>query len=107
MDELAYQAKAQFGIPKYPLVPVVAAVATVRTGYNVFAASAPKQLAKNHLPILFIHGAKDKFVPTKMAYENYRATSAPKKSFGSCRMPATPKAMRKIRSNIRNWSRLG
>ncbi|KRK70945.1 alpha/beta hydrolase [Lacticaseibacillus nasuensis] len=79
VDELAYQAKAQFGIPKYPLVPVVAAVATVRTGYNVFAASAPKQLAKNHLPILFIHGAKDKFVPTKMAYENYRATSAPKK----------------------------
>lgn len=78
-DELAYQGKAMFNLPRYPLIPSVAAVASLRTGYNVFAADARKQLAKNKLPILFIHGSKDTFVPTKMVYENYAATHATKK----------------------------
>ena len=30
------------------------------------------------LPILFIHGTDDKFVPVRMTYENYKACNAPK-----------------------------
>lgn len=31
------------------------------------------------VPVLFVHGTDDKFVPTEMTYENYEACSAPKK----------------------------
>lgn len=30
------------------------------------------------IPVLFIHGADDRFVPVTMTYENYRACTAPK-----------------------------
>ncbi|WP_225046792.1 alpha/beta hydrolase [Lacticaseibacillus kribbianus] len=77
-DELAAQAQSQFGIPRYPLVPLVAATATVRAGYNVGAATTIPALRANTRPILFIHGAEDKFVPTAMAYRNYAAATAKK-----------------------------
>ncbi|MFD1484580.1 alpha/beta hydrolase [Lacticaseibacillus baoqingensis] len=79
IDELAYQAKSMYHLPKWPLVPAVGAYASLKTGYNVFAADARRSLAQNTRPILFIHGTKDTFVPTWMAKENYAATTAKKK----------------------------
>ena len=35
-------------------------------------------LKQNTLPILFVHGADDHFVPIEMTYANYRACTAPK-----------------------------
>ncbi len=35
-------------------------------------------MQKTQIPILFIHGSDDKFVPIKMTYENYKACNAPK-----------------------------
>ena len=34
-----------------------------------------------NVPILFIHGTDDKFVPIEMTYENYKACTSPKKLF--------------------------
>ena len=79
IDELTYQAKAMFNLPKWPLIPSVALTATIKAGYNVFDASAITALHKNTRPILFIHGSKDKFVPTSMVYQNYRAATKSKK----------------------------
>ena len=31
------------------------------------------------VPVLFVHGTEDKFVPIEMTYENYKACSAPKR----------------------------
>ena len=36
-------------------------------------------LEKNRVPVLFIHGADDHFVPVEMTYENYKACTAPKR----------------------------
>ncbi len=33
------------------------------------------------IPVLFIHGTDDTFVPVEMTYENYKACNAPKKLF--------------------------
>ncbi len=77
-DELTYQAKQMFNLPKYPLIPSVALTASIKAGYNVFDAKTEPQLKKNKLPIFFIHGAKDTFVPTSMVYQNYAATNAKK-----------------------------
>ncbi len=36
-------------------------------------------MKENTLPILFVHGTDDRFVPVEMTYENYKACTAPKR----------------------------
>ena len=36
-------------------------------------------MEENTIPVLFIHGSDDRFVPVEMTYENYKACKAPKK----------------------------
>jgi len=43
------------------------------------AASAPDALKHCKIPVLLIHGTDDHFVPVEMAYENYKACTAPKR----------------------------
>lgn len=40
--------------------------------------STVEAMKKTRLPILFIHGSDDKFVPVDMSFENYKACAAPK-----------------------------
>ena len=44
-------------------------------------ASCPEALSKCRVPVLFIHGTDDRFVPVEMTYENYKACAAPKRLF--------------------------
>nr|WP_246147735.1 alpha/beta hydrolase [Secundilactobacillus folii] len=78
-DEIKYQAKSMYNIPEYPLVPVVSGINELKNGYTFKQASALKQVAKNHKPMLFIHGSNDKFVPTRMVYPLYRADKGQKR----------------------------
>jgi fermentation-respiration switch protein FrsA (DUF1100 family) len=77
-EELIYLLKQQYRLPKYPVEPLVSEINKRHSGFYLGSASSVDQLAKNDRPILFIHGGKDTYVPVKMAYENYRATKAPK-----------------------------
>ncbi|MGT2934180.1 alpha/beta hydrolase [Streptococcus catagoni] len=77
-DELAYQAKAMYNLPAFPILYEVSLISKIRAGFTYGEADSLKQLKKNKVPILFIHGDKDDFVPTKMVYQNYKATSAKK-----------------------------
>ncbi|KRM22477.1 alpha/beta hydrolase [Latilactobacillus graminis] len=77
--ELAYQLNDLFGLPKFPIFYTTNLMARARAGYNFFDGDATKSLAKSKIPIFFIHGGQDKFVPTKMVYENYAAANQPKK----------------------------
>ncbi len=77
-DEINYQAKSMYGIPSWPLVPIVSAISQVRAGYNYTEASSVNAVKRNQRPMLFIHGSKDTFVPTKMVYQNYKAAAGPK-----------------------------
>jgi fermentation-respiration switch protein FrsA (DUF1100 family) len=38
-------------------------------------------MKENKVPVLFIHGTDDTFVPITMTYENYKACTAPKRLF--------------------------
>lgn len=80
-EEITFQAKNAVKLPELTCKSVVDAVSginKVRNGFFLRDASSVKQLKKNTRPFLFIHGAKDQVVPSKMVYENYAATAAPK-----------------------------
>ncbi|KRN28173.1 cell surface hydrolase [Lactobacillus selangorensis] len=78
-NELTYELNEQFHMPKQPLITTAAWVTKLRAHYDFRDGSSTKALAKNKLPMLFIHGTKDTFVPTKMVYANYKADKAPGK----------------------------
>lgn len=79
--ELDYEAGHLYHLPllvRWPLEQVLSGINRVKNGFFIQQASSTAALHHNKLPMLFIHGSKDTFVPTKMVYKNYRATAGPK-----------------------------
>lgn len=77
-DEFGWEAKKRFGVPEFPLMYTTSALCKLMYGWSFGEASALKQVAKCHKPMLFIHGSKDTFVPTDMVYPLYEAKPQPK-----------------------------
>lgn len=77
--ELTHELKTLFNLPKEPLITTAAWYTDIKAGFNFKDGSSLKQLRKNKLPMYFIHGGADTFVPTKMVYQNYKATKGTKK----------------------------
>lgn len=80
-EELAYQLNELFGLPPFPLIQVTSLMTKIRAGYFFGEADAIKQLEKNKLPMLFIHGDADTFVPYEMLDKVYQATKGPKEKY--------------------------
>ncbi len=78
--EFAAMLRSAFHLPAFPILTIANRWAKAKVGYSLKEASAIKQLKKNQLPILFIHGTGDKFVPHQMLYENMEATAGVKES---------------------------
>lgn len=72
----AYQMNRMFYLPAFPLLDSTSLLTKVRAGYSFRSASALKKVEKTNVPILYIHGEADTFVPTKMAEELYEHTSS-------------------------------
>ncbi len=81
MDELSYQLKRQFGLPLFPIMNVTSLITKLRAGYFLGEASALEQVKKSKVPILFIHGHEDTFVPFEMVNRLYEACTSEKKLF--------------------------
>lgn len=77
-DEFSHELKGQFGLPPFPLMYTASWLCDARYGWNFREASALKQVAKCKLPMLFIHGDADTYVPTWMVYQLYDAKPEPK-----------------------------
>ena len=65
-DEFAGELKKQFGMPEFPLLYVASMMTDWRYGWNFNEAAAREQVERCNLPMLFIHGDKDDFVPSWM-----------------------------------------
>ena len=50
-------------------------------GFDIYECSAANALRHSSVPVLFIHGEADDFVPTRFSRENYDACAAPKEIF--------------------------
>jgi len=77
-DEFAQEIKEQFGLPEFPLLYVASQICKQKYGWSFKEASSLKQVNKCHLPMLFIHGDADTYVPTWMVYPLYEAKPDPK-----------------------------
>ncbi len=77
-DQFAKELKTQFGLPAFPLLDLSSALCEVKYGWNFREASALAQVRKSTLPMLFIHGDADGYVPTSMVYPLYEAKSGAK-----------------------------
>ncbi len=77
-DEFKGELKNQFGLPSFPLLNVASWLCSVKYGWAFREASALEQVKKCALPMLFIHGDADTFVPTWMVHPLYEAKPEPK-----------------------------
>ena len=72
-DQFTKELKEQYGLPRFPLIPAASALCQIRYGWNFSEASALEQVKQARQPMLFIHGAEDRYVPTWMVYPLYEA----------------------------------
>lgn len=78
-DELEYQLTSRLHLPSFPILDITNAIAKIRGGYDFREASAIEQLQKSKIPILFIHGKNDGFVPFEMLEKLYDAAQCNKR----------------------------
>lgn len=75
-DQLSLELKDVFHLPPVPLLNAASFICKLRAGYSFEEASSTAQLAKATLPMLFIHGTEDTFVPFSCLQTNYAACAS-------------------------------
>ncbi|HEY4600030.1 MAG TPA: alpha/beta hydrolase [Cerasibacillus sp.] len=71
-----YQMDKMFHLPAFPLLDLTSVITNIKADYTLKEASALKQVKKAQVPILYIHGENDTFVPTHMTRELAEHTSS-------------------------------
>lgn len=64
--------------PVAPLYPLIRLAGKVFGGFDIESTASETALTKCRIPVLFIHGEDDLFVPCDMSRENYAACASPK-----------------------------
>ena len=79
LDEFKFKLKC-WGAPENPIVPIICAMNRRRAGYDFQTdTNALEAVSKAEIPMLFVHGGVDNFVPTYMVHELFDACAAPYK----------------------------
>lgn len=78
-DGFVVQLDNVFGLPSFPILNVADAACLLRAGYTFESASAVESLRQASVPMLFIHGDEDDFVPFSMLDECYEACASEQK----------------------------
>ncbi|MCD8265052.1 MAG: alpha/beta hydrolase [Tannerellaceae bacterium] len=72
-DEFGYILKDDYGLSAFPLLYTTSFYCKLKNNWSFKEASSMEQVKKCSLPMFFIHGDKDTYVPTGMVYEVYEA----------------------------------
>lgn len=72
-EQFSKEIKERFALGDFPVLYFADYVNWLRYGWRFKEASSVDQLAKCEVPMLFIHGDNDKFVPYSMLDQNYNA----------------------------------
>lgn len=77
-DEFSYELQSTYRLPVFPLLYTTNWLCKRKYGWGFKEASALKQIIHCELPMFFIHGDQDTYVPTSMVYSLYEAKAVPK-----------------------------
>lgn len=77
-EEFSGELKGRFHLPEFPLMHTTDRLCRLVYGWSFKEASSLEQVKKCRLPMLFIHGDADTYVPTDMVYPLYEAKPGPK-----------------------------
>lgn len=77
-DQFEKELKEDYGLPAFPLLYVASYWCGESYEWDFREASALEQVRKCRLPMLFIHGDRDDYVPTRMVYPLYDAKQGEK-----------------------------
>lgn len=69
-----------FHLPAFPIINIASIMCKLKYGFFFGDASPIKAVQNTSIPILFIHGNKDSFVPFKMHGKLYKSASCPKEA---------------------------
>jgi uncharacterized protein len=72
----AYQMNRMFHLPAFPLLDSTSLLTKIRAGYLFKEASALREVGKTNVPILYVHGNADTFVPVAMAKDLFQHTNS-------------------------------
>lgn len=71
--------KNMYHLPPFPIMQISNWMVKRNAGYELDECNARREVAKSKIPILFIHGDSDTFVPCTMSKEMYDACTTEKK----------------------------
>lgn len=77
-DEFSYELEAYLSVQSSYILDVTNIVTQLKAGYSLKDGSDLEAVKKSTVPILYIHGDSDKFVPYYMMDKLYNATNSPK-----------------------------
>ena len=77
-DQFEYRLKYEFHLPAHPILDLASMLCKVKNGYSFKDGSSIRALAKAQIPMLFIHGDADDYVPFSMLEKNYEAKKGEK-----------------------------
>ena len=71
--------KSMYHIPAFPIMQIADFMNRKLSGYGLDECNAAREVKKAEVPILFIHGSGDTFVPCSMCETIYKNCASPKK----------------------------
>lgn len=77
-DVFSHILKRDYHIPKFPLMNITEMMTKHNAGYGYKDVSTLNEVAKTEIPILFVHGETDDFVPVWMTEKNFEACGSEK-----------------------------
>ena len=78
-QEFIFQLRQLMHIPTWPILSLTDAYCRRKAGFGFREASALDRVRRVSVPMLFIHGDADRFVPTEMVYPLFEACASPQK----------------------------
>ncbi|KRM11320.1 alpha/beta hydrolase [Paucilactobacillus suebicus] len=80
-SEGKYRLSHKYHFPSVPFVAIASTISKFHDGYAFQEGDILKQVQRNQLPLLLIHGGRDRTVPVKNVFELYHAANQPKKLY--------------------------
>lgn len=79
LEQFKYQLKKLFNVPSFPILNIANLIVKIRAGYYLNEACPIECVKKSKVPMMFVHGDDDTFVPFYMLDELYETCASEKK----------------------------